>query len=589
MRSGITTGTCAAAAAKAAALVLRAHTVGDGAAGTGSTPAPESVHITLPDGEAVRVPVHDISLVDATVAWARVIKDAGDDVDVTDGATVEVTVELGGKGVRFAAGEGVGTVTRPGLQLAVGEPAINPVPRQMIEQALSEVFDGPASALVTVGVVGGGELAERTFNPRLGIEGGISIIGTTGRVEPKSTEAWMRSLVPQVDMALEAGHVKLWLAPGGIGEQYAIDELGADPRAVVQCSNFVGDLLDACAERGVEAVVLVGHAGKLVKVAAGLFNTHSSVGDARLETVAAVAAAEGAPGSLVARLLDLTTVQSAVELLHEAGLDRTWNALAVRAARRASQRARLQVETVLLGYEGRLLGASSGACQGGSADGRSRSEDDGRGSLFVVGIGPGARELVTPAAWRAVREADLVVGGARLLSALAPFHGESLPLTSDISAALGRVRSEVAAGRRVVVVSSGDPSFFGILAAVRRELPDVEYSVVPGISSAQLALSRLNEAWEGVVVTSAHGRDPGNALETCVANARVLVLVDRSTPPQSFAALLDQRGRFEVNVCERLGYPDERITTDSAERIAAGVFDPLSVLFVRSIEERGTS
>lgn len=589
MRAGITTGTCAAAAAKAAALLLRAHKVGDEAAGSESTPAPASVRIVLPDGEEVCVPVHDVSLVAETVARARVIKDAGDDVDVTDGATVEVTVELGGEGVRFAAGEGVGTVTRPGLQLGVGEPAINPVPRQMIDQVLAEVLGGPVSALVTVGVVGGGELAERTFNPRLGIEGGISIIGTTGRVEPKSTEAWMRSLVPQVDMALEAGHARLWLAPGGIGERYAIEELGADPQAVVQCSNFVGDLLDACAERGVEEVVLVGHAGKLVKVAAGLYNTHSSVGDARLETVAAVAAAEGAPGPLVARLLDLTTVQSAVELLHEAGLDRVWNAVAERAAQRASRRARLQVETVLLGYEGRVLGVSSGACEGGSAEDRSGRRDEAHGSLTVVGVGPGAWELVTPAAWRAVREADLVVGGARLLGALTPFPGDPLPITSDISAALDRVRSEVAAGRRVVVVSSGDPSFFGILAAVRRELPDVECSVVPGISSAQLALSRLSEVWEGTAVASAHGRDPEHALETCATNARALVLVDRSTPPQAFAAQLDRRGRFEVSVCERLGYPDERITTDSAERIAAGEFDPLSVLFVRSIEERGTS
>ncbi|MHB9149351.1 MAG: cobalt-precorrin-5B (C(1))-methyltransferase CbiD [Thermoleophilia bacterium] len=563
MRSGLTTGTCAAAAAKAAALLLVGQT------------APAAVDVPLPSGERVTLEVVSAVLFDRCTARACVVKDAGDDPDVTNGMTVMVTLELGGENVRFAAGEGVGTVTREGLQLAPGEPAINPVPREMIVSALAEVFGEGADVLVTVSVIGGAEIAGKTFNPRLGIEGGISILGTTGRVEPKSFEAWMRALLPQVDMAIAAGHVRLWLSPGGFGEQFAIDTLGAPAQAVVRCSNFVGDLLDACGGAGAQRIVLVGHAGKLVKVAAGLFDTHSRMGDARLETVAAVAAAEGAPGPLVARLIELPTVQAAVAELADAGLAHVWEVIAERAARRAGERAGVPVEVVLLGYGGELLGATAGV-------GRDDRQPDG-GSLAVVGAGPGSEDLVTPLAWREIRRADVVAGGARLLDAFAPIGAERITIGADMVGPLAAVAEAVAAGRRVVVLASGDPAFFGVLASVRRELPQLTPSVVPGISSAQLALARLGLSWEGVAIASAHGRDPSEALATCSKNSHTLVLVDRITPPQAFSAALSELGDFEVTVLERLGYPEERVTAGPAAAIAAGGFDALSVLFVRSV------
>lgn len=578
MRSGLTTGTCATAAATAAARLLAAP----------DADAPTSVDVVLPAGDRVLIPVSAAARVDARTARAAVVKDAGDDPDITNGMAVWAEVTLGDTGrggVRFAAGAGVGTVTRPGLQLDVGEPAINPVPRAMIGSALERVLGEDADVLVTIGVEGGEDVAARTFNPRLGIEGGISIIGTTGRVEPKSTEAWMRSLLPQVDVAAAAGHRVVWVVPGGIGEAYARDALGAPPEAVVHCSNFVGDLLDACrrtadGDDGIERVVLVGHAGKLVKVAAGLFDTHNRAGDARLETVAAIAAAEGASGPLVTRLLRLTTVQAAIAELDAAGLRHVWDAVAARAAVRATERAGLPVEVVLLGYPGELLGTAPGETEGMAA----ASSDADAPQIVVVGAGPGTEDLVTPAAWREIRRAEVVVGGARLLDAFAPPNAERVEIASHVAAPLQEASAAAREGRRVVVLASGDPGFFGILAAVLRELPDITLRVVPGISSAQVALSRLGESWDGVAVTSAHGREPQGALVVCERNERTIVLVDRHTPPQAFCSALTERGEFEVTVVERAGYPDEGITTARAAAIAEGVFDALSVLFVRTID-----
>jgi len=572
LRSGLTTGTCAAAAAKAAALAL---------AGA----SPERVEIALPGGERVWVAVLRAEVVAPGVGRAAVVKDAGDDPDITNGSVVEVTLELGGDGVRFAAGEGVGTVTRAGLQLAPGEPAINPVPREMVVSALAEVMGECPDALVTVSIPGGAKLAAKTFNPRLGIEGGLSIIGTSGRVEPKSSDAWMRSLLPQVDIVLAGGHRTVWLAPGGLGERFATAALGAPTDAVVQCSNFVGELLDACGDAGAERVVLVGHAGKLVKIAAGLFDTHSRAGDARLETVAAVAGACGAPGPLIARLLELPTVQAAIPELADAGLAHVWDALAQRASARASLRAGVPVGVVLIGYEGELLGVSEDAPGGTQRADAGAAASAGR--LAVVGVGPGSEELLTPAAWRVICGADVVAGGKRLLDALAPPGVERIVIAADVGAALAAVRTAVAAGLHVVVLASGDPGCYGILAAVRRELPDIEPVVVPGISSVQLALARLGESWEGVVFASAHGRDPRAALDACSSGERTLVLTDQHTSPQAFAAALALIGDFEVTVLERLGYAEERVTRALASEIASGSFDPLSVVFVRNT--RGTA
>lgn len=570
MRLGITTGTCAAAAAKAAALALR-----------GETPA--VVGVPLPGGGRIDVQIAEITLIARRHARAAVVKDAGDDPDVTGGMRVVADVELGGERVRFAAGDGVGTVRLPGLTLPVGEPAVNPAPREQIAHALAEVLGPEAGALVTVSIPGGAEVAAKTFNPRLGVRGGLSVLGTTGRVSPKSSEAWMRSLLPQLDVAVAAGYRRVWLVPGGLGESVAVESLGAPPRSVVQTANFFGEMLSACAPAGVTEAVLVGHVGKLAKIAAGVFDTHSRSGDARLETIAALAAAEGAPAPLVARLLDLPTAQAAVAVLAEAGLARTWDALADRAAARASALAGLPVECAVAGYDRVVLGRSAGLRTRGRHPGVAL--ETAAAGLAVVGVGPGAEELIAPAAWREIRAADIVVGGTRVLAAFAPPHAERVELGAQLDIVFARVREALARGARVCVLASGDPGLFGVLATVRRLLPDTPVRVIPGISSVQLAAARLQVSWADAVVSSAHGREVRDVVDAVVTAERVFALADRDASPQAIASALCEAGHAgaRMTVCERLGYADERITHAACEEIARGRFDGLSVVYV----ERG--
>jgi cobalt-precorrin-5B (C1)-methyltransferase len=573
LRSGFTTGTCAAAAAAAAAHAL----VGD---------ACQAVEVQLPDGESVTLAVESVERPRPGVACAAVIKDAGDDPDVTDGVTVIVEIErLSGSDatIEFVAGEGVGTVTRAGLQVPPGEPAINPVPQAMITSAVRDVLpDVPAR--ISVHIPGGREIAARTFNGRLGIEGGLSILGTSGRVIPKSEDAWLRSLLPQVDMALAAGHDTVYLAPGGFGERAARDVFGATETQIVQCSNFVGDLLDHCVDRGVARVLLVGHAGKLVKVAAGVWNTHSRVADARLETLAALAAAAGAAPSLVVELLELPTIEAAVGVLAEAGLADVWDDVAERAARRAEERAARRArngappscDCAVVDYSGAVIGRS------GSTRGCTAADRTGL-VLTVVGTGPGAAEWLSPAAWRVIRRADVVAGGRRQLDRFAPATAERVMIGADLDAVVTALRAHE--GDRVVVLASGDPGFFGISATLRRLLPEARLVTLPGVSSIQLAAARLGLSWDDVTFASAHGLDVAGVVKALVGHPRVLALSDSRRSPQAIAAAVVAAGiQAEVTVLERLSETDERITSADAEGIAAGEFDGLSVVYIERKE-----
>ena len=345
LRRGYSTGTCAAAAAKAAALALLGQ-------------APPEVIVRLPgggDAEAV-LPVAGVELEgDRARAW--VIKDAGDDPDVTDGARIEATVRLQPGEIVIRGGRGVGVVTKPGLAVPPGQPDINPGPLQMIRDNLSVVLSSGTGAEVVISVPEGEQLARRTMNPRLGITGGISILGTTGIVEPMSEEAFKQALVPQLEIARAAGQRTLLLTPGRRGVSLAAG-FGVPQEAVILISNFVGFMLDECVRCGFRQVVLWGHVGKLAKVAAGSFQTYNRIADGRAEAAAALAAVRGAGADLVRAILDAPTAEAMVGLLQEAGLDVVWRDLALRASSRAEAYSRdeLQVGTVLFSYSGEAVG-----------------------------------------------------------------------------------------------------------------------------------------------------------------------------------------------------------------------------------------
>lgn len=271
MRDGYTTGSCATAAALVAALQLRGDKI------------PEVCPLKLPDGSFLNLPVHDYGQ-ESESAWAMVRKDAGDDPDITHGALVRARVWYGdAPGVEFRAGSGVGVVTRRGLQIQVGEPAINPVPRQMISDHLLALAP---SWVVELSIERGEELAQQTFNPRLGIRGGLSILGTTGRVRPFSHASQLCAIRCEVGVALAVQKDYLALVPGHLGERALRRRLPfLESVSVVEVGNDWGFAIDLCRTQGVTKILVAGHPGKLAKVIDHHWDTHSSRSPAALGTV----------------------------------------------------------------------------------------------------------------------------------------------------------------------------------------------------------------------------------------------------------------------------------------------------------------
>ena len=310
LRCGYTTGACAAAAAKAATAMLL----------TGE-PAP-TVSLSTPKGILLTLDVLDAQF-GSNFARCAIKKDSGDDPDVTNGILVYAQVEKSVAGICIEGGEGVGRVTKPGLDQPVGKAAINSTPRRMITGAVEAVcaehgYAGGVS--VCISVPGGGELSRRTFNPRMGIEGGISIIGTTGIVEPMSNAALIDTIRLELRQLAASGIKNVLLTPGNYGETFAAAGLGLPMGAQVTCSNFIGDAIDAAVEHGFTNILLIGHIGKLVKLGLGITNTHSANGDGRMETLIACALEAGAEFALLKEILACVATNAALALLHDAGL-----------------------------------------------------------------------------------------------------------------------------------------------------------------------------------------------------------------------------------------------------------------------------
>ena len=345
LQSGYTTGACAAAGVKAALIYMTTEKIVDG------------VEITALDGTPLKIPVANVERLSEGVIRTEVIKFSGDDPDITNGASVFTTVcKIFGKEIIFRAGIGVGHITKAGLQLPVGEPAINPGPRRLIQNVAAEFEIGGLE--VEISIPDGVELAKKTLNPILGVEGGLSIIGTTGVLRPMSEEAFKNSLVPQIDVARAAGFDELIFVPGKIGETLA-KKLGFPDGAIIQTSNFIGFMLEAAAERQVKKIILCGHLGKLVKVAAGVFHTHNRIADGRLETLAAYSAAEGLPAVEVQKILDANTTEDAAQIISANHLERVYKKIAARASLRAERYVfgKVKVATILVDYAGNVLGS----------------------------------------------------------------------------------------------------------------------------------------------------------------------------------------------------------------------------------------
>jgi cobalt-precorrin-5B (C1)-methyltransferase len=353
LRRGWTTGTCATAAAKAAYAALL----------TGEFADP--VEVTLPRGERVAFALATTHL-ETAVATAGVIKDAGDDPDVTHGAVVLATVRPGvlGSGVTFRAGIGVGTVTRPGLPIPPGEPAINPVPRRMIATAIAEVAAEVAAVqhsrdvVVEIGVADGERLAARTLNARLGIVGGLSILGTTGIVVPYSCSAWIHSIRSGIDVARAAGLDHIAGSTGSTSESAVQRLYGLSEPALIEMGDFVGAMLKYLRRHPVPRVTIAGGVAKMTKLAQGLLDLHSKRGAVDLAALCGFAEVAGASASLLARIAGSNTAAQAFAEAAAEGV-RLGDAVARAAQRTASEVVAgtgIAVEVLLFDREGELVG-----------------------------------------------------------------------------------------------------------------------------------------------------------------------------------------------------------------------------------------
>ena len=311
LRMGYTTGSCAAGAAKAAAYMLFA--------------GKDIQHISLmtPRGIELTLELLDIDRQENQVSCA-VRKDGGDDPDATNGVLVYASVKKCEEpGIHIDGGKGVGRVTKPGLEQPVGSAAINRVPRMMIRQGIEEICESAGYAggiCVVISIPEGEKIAGKTFNPRLGIEGGISVLGTSGIVEPMSEAALIRSIQVEMNMLTAAGSSYLLITPGNYGQAFVHEQMHLDLDRAMKCSNFVGETIDMAVAGGVKGILFVAHIGKFIKVAGGVMNTHSRCADCRAELMTAFALRAGATLEQAGKLLDTLTTEEAVTLLDEYGL-----------------------------------------------------------------------------------------------------------------------------------------------------------------------------------------------------------------------------------------------------------------------------
>ena len=395
MRYGFTTGSCAAAASKAATYMLLTGKI------------KEEVQITTPKGIVYNAKIEDIQKGEGYVSCA-VRKDGGDDPDITTGMLVYSRVSfvkngdrpdgvdgkaeseglaasasvdgvagtVGENGVAGAngaerfiidGGEGVGRVTKPGLDRPVGDAAINTVPREMIKAAVNDIcdlYDYDGALQITISVPGGEELAQKTFNPKLGIEGGISIIGTSGIVEPMSTQAIKDTIKIELRQRYESGFDYVAISPGNYGLDYMKNTYGYDLDKSVKCSNFIGDTMDMAKELGFKEVLYAGHVGKLIKVAGGIMNTHSKEGDSRMEILSYLAIQRSDDINSIREMSKSVTTEEAAKILKRMGIcDEVMKDANDRICRNLERRAgdEIKVQCIMFSKELGELSVSDGA------------------------------------------------------------------------------------------------------------------------------------------------------------------------------------------------------------------------------------
>ncbi|KPI47024.1 cobalt-precorrin-6A synthase [Clostridioides difficile] len=385
-RRGYTTGSCATGASKAAVYMLITKNKID------------TINIDTPKGIPLSLKVDNVNISD-TFVECSIKKDGGDDIDATHTMDIYARAEIVSKNdknkeyltlkdidslstnsecqselykfIRVYGGIGIGVVTKKGLSVDVGKPAINPTPLKMINHEIRKLIEDNFESIlgnnkvlkITIFAPQGETIAKKTFNPRLGIVGGISIIGTTGIVEPMSDEGWKKSLSIELQMKKEQGLDKIILVPGNHGEQFIREKLNLDIKYVVRASNFVGYMIKEAQRIGYKKILMAGHIGKFIKVSAGIFNTHSKVADARSEILVANLALMGATYEFLNKINQCLTAEEAVELINNSEYRQVYNILSNKCRERVKQYLNedsddIDVEVIMFSMDKSLLGKS---------------------------------------------------------------------------------------------------------------------------------------------------------------------------------------------------------------------------------------
>ena len=345
LRTGYTTGTCATAATKAALLALLDK-------------KQDEVMVTLPKGNKIKIKIHRCDIISKDVAEASVIKDGGDDPDVTHGAEIIARVTLTDDGIEIDGGEGVGRVTKPGLGLEIGKAAINPTPLKMIKNAINEVTDRGVKVLISV--PNGEEIAKKTDNPRLGIVGGISILGTTGIVIPYSTGSFTASIRQCLDVAKAMNNQTIVLTTGGRSEDFSKAILDLPDHCFIQMGDFAAYAIRQASIRGMKKVIIAGFIGKLSKIAMGIKQTHVKGSKVDMGFLAEVARRVGASNNVIEEIKEANTARHVSEIIMRHNINGYFDLICELVCRKMSEYAdNLDVASIMFDFDGKVIGTST--------------------------------------------------------------------------------------------------------------------------------------------------------------------------------------------------------------------------------------
>ncbi len=587
LRSGYTTGACAAAAACAAtqALLSQRRII--------------EVSISFPGGDVHNFPVHSCNWI-GTEASTSIIKDAGDDPDVTNGAEIFARVEKLAadeqtEPVTIHGGKGVGRVTKPGLSCPVDGPAINPVPLQMIREAVAgplEKWGGTDTRLkITISVQDGEELAKKTLNKRLGIIGGLSILGTTGIVRPISAHAWTETIEASMRVARAAGLDEVILSTGRTSEAAVEKLLNLPEEAGVMMGDYLDYALKAARKHGFQRVHLACMWAKMLKCALGIAQTHVRHGALEMEQAAALLEELGLEAQRAAEMAGANTAREIYQRLVADGEQELIHKVCVRARQQAEKRCELEVRVYLVTSEqGIVVREPSIETE------KNEAEKNIRQSHLVQVYGISGEDLPQDHL-EAIRKCHAVVVSRRHSRLLADVNIEQIQI-APVQEMLKRVASALQLGD-VAILASGDPLFFGIGRTLLDRFGMDRVTIIPALSALQLACARFKIPWDDLNTLSLHGRDPdgimGRILSSITKNRIMLFTDQRNSPDQIAGNLLallkeyrdtERISRIRVRVAENLGLADERLWSGTLSETAQAQFSPLNMML---LEEVGAS